>query len=135
MDGLAWVPPLRAVHLTMVALSGTLFALRGLGVVAGARWPVHLSLRVGSVVIDTLLLAAGATLWALLQLNPARDHWLGVKLLLLVIYIGLGTCALRRAASRVARAGFLFAALCVFATLASIGWTRDPLGLWRMLLT
>jgi len=135
VDGPAWVPPLRATHLALVAASGTLFALRGAGVIAGARWPLHVALRIGSVVIDPLLLAAGATLWALLQLNPARDHWLGVKLVLLVIYVGLGTGALKRATTPVARVGFLLAALAVFATMASVGWTRDPLGLWRMLLT
>lgn len=39
--------------------------------------------------------------------------------------------ALRRATSTAARAAFFIAALTVFATLFSIGWTRHPLGLWR----
>jgi uncharacterized membrane protein SirB2 len=133
MDGLAWVPPIRQAHLALVVLSGLLFALRGAGVLAGARWPLHKALRVGSVVIDTLLLLAGATLWALLQLNPLREHWLGVKLVLLVLYIVLGSWALKRAGSTAARAAFFIAALTVFATMLSIGWTRHPLGLWRLM--
>jgi uncharacterized membrane protein SirB2 len=133
MTGLAWVPPIRQAHLALVVFSGLLFALRGMGVLAGARWPLHKALRVGSVVIDTLLLSAGVMLWALLQLNPLREHWLGVKLVLLVLYIVLGSWALKRAGSTAARAAFFIAALTVFATMLSIGWTRHPLGLWRLM--
>jgi uncharacterized membrane protein SirB2 len=131
MDGLAWVLPIRQAHLGLVALSGALFAVRGAGVLAGARWPLHKALRIGSVLIDSLLLAAGAALWGLLQLNPLRDTWLGTKLLLLVLYIVLGSWALKRAQGNSMRAVFLGAALTVFATMVSIGWTRHPLGLWR----
>jgi uncharacterized membrane protein SirB2 len=129
----AWVPEVRQGHVLMVLLSGALFTLRGLAVLAGARWPLHKALRIGSVVIDTLLLGAGVTLWTLLSLNPLRDQWLGAKLLLLVVYVVLGTWALKRARSTASRALFLIAALTVFATMFSIGLTRDPLGLWRTL--
>jgi uncharacterized membrane protein SirB2 len=124
---------IRHAHLALVVLSGMLFALRGAGVLAGARWPRHLALRIGSVVIDTLLLAAGVTLWALLQLNPLRETWLGVKLVLLVAYIVLGSEALKRAQTTSARAVFFIASLTVLATMVSIGWTRHPLGIWRWL--
>jgi uncharacterized membrane protein SirB2 len=133
MDALAWVPPIRQGHVLLVLASGALFTLRGLGVLAGAHWPLHKVLRVASVVIDTLLLSAGVTLWTLLSLNPVRDHWLGAKLLLLVLYVVLGTWALKRARSTASRTLFLIAALTVFATMFSIGLTRDPLGLWRAL--
>jgi len=33
-------------------------------------------------------------LWATLQLNPVHDSWLGAKLLLLLVYIVLGSLAL-----------------------------------------
>jgi uncharacterized membrane protein SirB2 len=131
MERWAWVPALRQAHLALVIASGSLFALRGLAVLAGARWPQRPALRLGSVAIDTLLLAAGATLWTLLSLNPLREHWLGAKLLLLVLYVVLGTFALKRARGTGVRAAFLAAALLVFATMVSIGWTRDALGLWR----
>lgn len=131
MDGLTWVPSLRQAHLALVVVSGLLFTWRGAGVLAGAGWPLHTALRVGSVVIDTLLLAAGLSLWMLLQLNPVREHWLGAKLALLVLYIVLGSWALKRAGSTAARAAFFVAALTVWATMVSIGWTRQPFGMWR----
>jgi uncharacterized membrane protein SirB2 len=133
MDGLAWVPQIRASHLALVALSGSLFTLRAAARLAGASWPLHRGWRIASVLIDTLLFGAGLALWMLLSLNPLRDHWLGAKLLLLVLYVVLGTWALKRARSTPARALSLGAALMVLATMASIGWTRHPLGLWRFL--
>lgn len=127
----AWYLQIKQAHLLCVAASGSLFLLRGLGVLAGARWPLHASLRIASVAIDTLLLVAGATLWALLQLNPLRDHWLGAKLILLVVYVVLGSFALKRARTTAARALFLIAAAAVFATMVGIAIAHHPAGFWR----
>ncbi|MEI2679203.1 MAG: SirB2 family protein [Burkholderiaceae bacterium] len=88
---------LRQLHVGFVTASGSLFALRAFAALAGARWPLSRPVRVASWVIDTGLLSAGALLWATLQLNPLVQAWLGAKLLLLLVYIGLGTMALRRA--------------------------------------
>jgi NhaP-type Na+/H+ or K+/H+ antiporter len=43
----------------------------------------------------------------------------------------LTTWTLKRARTTAGRAAFFVAALTVFATMVSIGWTRDPLRLWR----
>lgn len=129
----AWYPQLKQGHVFLVTLSGSLFLLRGVGAVAGARWPGHAGLRVASVAIDTLLFAAGASLWFLLQLNPLRDHWLGAKLILLMAYVVLGSFALKRARSAGARVLFLTAALAVFATMIGIAIAHHPAGLWRLL--
>ncbi|HET9821419.1 MAG TPA: SirB2 family protein, partial [Burkholderiaceae bacterium] len=97
-----------------------------------ARWPMRGAVRAAAVAIDTLLLVAGATLWALLRLDPlARDHWLAAKLGLLVVYVALGTLALRRARRPAQRLAFLAAALLVFGTMVSVALARHPLGLWR----
>jgi uncharacterized membrane protein SirB2 len=132
VEALGWVVPLRRTHVALVLASGGLFALRGVAVLLAARWPMQRAVRLASVVIDSALLAAGVALWTLLQLNPLRDPWLGAKLVLLMAYIVLGSFALRRARSTVARAGFLLAALAVFATMLGVALTRDPLGFWRI---
>ncbi|HET9977189.1 MAG TPA: SirB2 family protein [Burkholderiaceae bacterium] len=132
VDALAWVLPLRHLHVALVALSGGLFALRGVAVLLDARWPMRRAVRVGSVVIDSALLAAGVALWTILQMNPLRDQWLAAKLVLLLVYIVLGSFALRHARGAVVRAGFLLAALVVYATMLSIALTRHPLGVWRL---
>ena len=127
----AWYPWIRQTHIALVVASAFLFTLRCVAVLSGAHWPMRTGVRVTSVAIDTALLAAGVTLWAVLQLNPLRDSWLAAKLMLLVLYVILGTWALKRSRTGVHRLAFLLAALLTLATMASIALTRQPLGLWR----
>jgi len=133
LEIVAWVEPVRQLHVSLVLASGALFAARGVAVLAGARWPLRRGARVASVVIDTVLLAAGASLWTMLQMNPVRDAWLGAKLALLVVYVMLGSLALKRAPTPAARAGCLLAALAVYGTMLSVALSRHPLGAWRLL--
>ena len=78
--------------------------------------------------VDVALLSAGSTLWYLLQFNPWHDHWLGAKLvLLLLVYIGVGSYALKRAPARAAKAAFFIAALSCVASMASIALRHNLL--------
>jgi uncharacterized membrane protein SirB2 len=130
-ETIAWAYPLAFwTHITLVTASVSLFAARGLGVLAGQAWPMRPGWRGLSVWIDVGLLSAGGTLWFLLQFNPWHDHWLGAKLILLVVYIGLGTMALKRAPTRAAKALFFVAALGCVAFMASIALRHNPLGWW-----
>ncbi len=119
-------PHIKLAHMALVAASGALFALRGAAVLAGQAWPLRKSLRLASVAIDTTLLAAGAALWSLLSLDPLRDAWLGMKLLLLVLYVVLGTLALKRA-----RAPAYVAAIACFLFMVSVAVAHHPLGVLR----
>lgn len=122
-------PWLRPLHIALVTFSVALFTVRGLGVLAGRAWPMAGWARGLAPVIDSLLLLAGGTLWWLLQLNPTQHHWLLAKLVLLVVYIGLGTLALKRAPTHVGKALCFIAALAVVGFMASIAVAHHPLGL------
>lgn len=126
----ALYPTVRSLHITLVTLSVSLFALRGLGVLAGQAWPMAGWARGLAPVIDSLLLLAGGTLWWLLQLNPTQNHWLLAKLMLLIVYIVLGTLALKRAPTRASKALCFIAALAVVGFMASIAMAHHPLGLF-----
>lgn len=117
---------LRHAHIGFVTLSGSYFALRAFAHLAGAHWPLTLPARAASWVIDTGLLTAGALLWAALQFNPLRETWLGVKLVLLVVYVGLGTMALRRARTPGARLAWTAAAMASFGTMVVVARAHDP---------
>lgn len=112
-----------------MTLSVALFAARGAGVLAGQAWPMAGWARGLAPVIDSLLLLAGGTLWWLLQLNPTQNHWLLAKLMLLVVYIVLGTLALKQAPTRAGKALCFMAALAVVGFMASIAVAHHPLGL------
>ena len=90
-------PQIRSVHILAVCLSGGLFALRGLGVLAGMRWPQAAAVRYLSYSIDTVLLTAALMLVTILPGALFANGWLTAKLVLLVVYVVLGVFALRRA--------------------------------------
>jgi uncharacterized membrane protein SirB2 len=127
MDLIAHHAPLRQAHLLLAGLSVGLFALRGLGVLAGARWPLRAGVRHASVLIDSLLLLAGVLLALALQVTQA---WLAVKLALLLAYIGLGSLALKRAPTRRLKALCFVAALACVALLVGVARAHQPLGWW-----
>lgn len=116
---------IKHAHVTLAAASVALFSARVLAVLAGARWPLATAWRVTSVVMDTLLIGAGATLWWLLSLHPQRDPWLLVKLMLIVVYIGLGSLAMKRARTRAGKATAFAAALAVIGLVVALALTRD----------
>lgn len=121
-------PQIRFVHILAISMSGSLFALRGLGMLAGARWPQAFVVRYLSYTIDTVLLTAALMLVAILPAAMFANHWLTVKLVLVVAYVVLGVFALRRGRSRTIRATCYVAALLVFATIVGIARMHHPLG-------
>lgn len=131
MSAADWYLPVRHLHLSAVGFSLTLFAARGAGVLMGAEWPMRPLHRRASVVVDTVLLGAGVTLWTILGLNPWHQTWLGAKLVLLLVYIVLGSFALKRARGRAAKAGFCVAALACVGAMVAIARAHDPSVLTR----
>lgn len=131
---ISFYPSLKLLHMMLVVLSGTLFVARGASVLAGQAWPMRPVARRASVAIDTLLLSAGVTMWVLLSWHPVQHPWLGTKLLLLLLYIVLGSLALKRAPRPGQRAVFFVAALAVYGFMASVAVAHHPLGLLRGLV-
>jgi uncharacterized membrane protein SirB2 len=126
-------PQIKFVHVLCVILSGSLFAVRGMLMLAGSRLSNHAALRFTSYAIDTTLLTAALMLVTILHQYPFVQAWLTVKVLLLVVYIVLGAYALRRAHTERARTFCYFLALAVFGLIVGIARMHNPLG-WFMLL-
>ena len=118
---------LKNLHLATIALTLTLFILRGVWVMADsprlqARW-----VRIVPHVNDTLLLASGIALAVLIQQYPLVHGWLTAKLIALIAYIALGTVALKRGKARGQRIAAWIAALLVFGYMAAVAVAHDPL--------
>lgn len=127
---LAAYPLLKTAHMALVGASVLLFVLRGLATLANARWPMNPGVRWTSVAIDTALLLAGVSLWGLLGMPLTGQAWLGVKLLLLPLYVVLGSFALKRARGRAARAVFFALALLTVGFMVAVAVAHHPLGPW-----
>jgi len=118
--------PVKYAHVAAVALSFTLFVLRGIWMMLdspnlGRRW-----VRIVPHVNDTLLLLAGVTLAFMLHVSPGENPWLVAKLVALPVYIGLGMLALRPGRPKAVRVAAWMAALAVFGYIAAVAVTRSP---------
>ncbi|MFO1312954.1 MAG: SirB2 family protein [Burkholderiales bacterium] len=119
----------KALHVAAVALTGFVFLLRALLVQLG-RFPVAFAppIRYASYAIDTVLLASALLLVAMLPPAVFANHWLHVKVALVVAYIVLGSFALKRARTRRGRAACLVAAIAAYAAIVGIAIAHHPLG-------
>lgn len=122
-------PQIKWVHIAAVSASGALFFLRGLAMQLGAKWAMAAPLRYLSYSIDTALLTAALMLATILHQYPFVHAWLTAKILLLVLYIVLGTFALKRGNTRQVRTRCWIAACCVFLFIVSIARAHHPLGI------
>ena len=128
-----WFPQILAVHVGAVTISGTLFALRGIGRMAGWRRLDHAAVRYFSYANDTVLLAAAILLTTIIHEYPLMDAWLTVKVVLLVVYIVLGAIALHHGRTARIRAWAFAGALTTFAFIVSVALTQDPWGALALL--
>ena len=118
---------LKTLHLTTIAVTFTLFVLRGVWMMADsprlkARW-----VRIVPHINDTLLLASGIGLAVLIRQYPLVHGWLTAKLFALIAYIVLGTVALKRGKTKPQRIAAWFAALLVFGYMVAVAVAHDPL--------
>jgi uncharacterized membrane protein SirB2 len=119
---------IKQAHVALILISGGLFAARGLAVLAGLRSAMAASIRYVSYGIDSALLASALLLLVILELNPLVVPWLAVKLILLVMYVVLGSLALKRARQRRDKLLAYLAALACYAFMYTVARTHHPLG-------
>ncbi|MGA7800638.1 MAG: SirB2 family protein [Gammaproteobacteria bacterium] len=122
-----WYPWIKALHVTTVALSYSLFATRGVWMLRGSPLLRRRWVRVVPHVNDTVLLASGITLAVIIRQYPGVSPWLTAKLIGLVVYILMGMAAFRFARRRWVRTTFWIGAQAVFFYIVAVALTRQPL--------
>jgi uncharacterized membrane protein SirB2 len=123
---IAFYPQIKSVHVAMVLASGSLFALRGAGMLLRSQLGMRAPVRYLSYTIDTTLLTSALMLATVLHQYPFVHGWLTVKVMLLVAYIVLGSYALKRGATLKVRAACLAAALLTYLIIIRVALTHDP---------
>lgn len=86
---------LKHLHVSLVFISISFFLIRFLGRQLNARFMQARAVKTVPHVVDTLLLASGIALASIYRLSPLDAHWLLVKLILIVGYIGAGFGAMK----------------------------------------
>ncbi|HAT33172.1 MAG TPA: regulator SirB [Janthinobacterium sp.] len=118
---------LKHFHMGCAMLSGLFFLLRGCWMARDSALLQRRWVKIAPHLIDTLLLASalGLVLWS--GQYPFAQGWLTAKLLALVLYIVLGSIALKRGKTKAVRVSAFIAALAVFAYIALVAVSKQPL--------
>lgn len=120
---------LRHAHIGFAILSVSLFLLRG-GLMLVGSPRVHAAwLKYPSYVIDTLLLTAALMLTTVIHQYPFSTGWLSMKVFLLLVYVVLGSVALKRGRTRRIRIAAFVAALLTIGFLVTVARAHHPLGI------
>ena len=119
---------IKSVHLTAIAVSVALFAARWTAVLRRQNWPMQTPARRASVAIDTVLLTAGLGLWWTGGWTWQQSPWLQTKLLLLVVYVVLGTLALKKARTLAGKQVCGLLAIATVVQMAGVATLHHPLG-------
>jgi uncharacterized membrane protein SirB2 len=118
---------LKTIHVSCVVLTINLFLLRGFWMLQDSARLQQRWVRTLPHVIDATLLGSAILLaWTLGQ-YPGVHAWLTAKVLALLVYIGLGTVAIKRGKTKRVKVAAWLGAIMVFGYIVSVALTRQPL--------
>ncbi len=119
-----WV---KTIHVGCALLSISGFTIRGILMMRESAMLQKRLFKIAPHIIDTLLL--GSAIWMAVQygLSPGDNPWLMAKIIALLVYIGLGTVALKRGKTKQVRIIAWLAALSVFAYIVAVAVTKSVL--------
>lgn len=115
------------LHMTVAGLSLGLFMLRAWWSYRQSPWLGRRWVKIAPHVIDTALLGLGLWLMVTLSLWPHQQPWLAAKLIALLVYIGLGTVAIKRGRSPAVRGVAGVAAVLTFLYMIGAAVRHSPL--------
>jgi uncharacterized membrane protein SirB2 len=116
---------IKQIHAIAAAIVVVLFVLRGIWMLADSPMLERKWVRIVPHVNDTILLAAAIWLATLTGLAP----FVIAKIVGLVLYIVLGTIALKRGRTKPVRTAAFVGALAVLAYIFAVAVTKRPLPL------
>lgn len=119
---------LRQAHIGFALLSVSLFILRGCLMLAQHPGVQSAWLKYPSYLVDTLLLTFALMLMSVIHQYPLANGWLTMKVTLLVVYVLVGSIALKRERTQGIRVAAFVAALLTVAFLYSVARAHHPLG-------
>ncbi len=120
----------KLLHVSAVILSYGLFTLRGVWRMLAPEYLQQRWVKLVPHVIDSILLISAITLAVMLNISPIAAPWLLAKIIALLLYIALGTIALKRGKTKGIRLSAWLMAQLLFFYIVATAITHDPLP-WR----
>ena len=118
---------IKYAHIACAILSGSLFLLRGIWMMRESTMLQHRVVKILPHVVDTVLLASALIMVFWSEQYPFVQNWLTAKVLALIVYITIGTIALKRGGTKTLRVCAVFAALLVFSYIGLVAITKRAL--------
>lgn len=115
---------LKSIHIFCVSLTLLSFFLRGIWMIPNPSRPQQRWVKIAPHLIDSVLLLSGISLVFTIHQYPFINHWLTAKLLAVLLYIILGTIALKRGKTKTIRFTAWISALGIFSYLVTVAITR-----------
>ena len=117
---------IKSVHIACAAISLSGFVLRGVWMLTGSALLTHRLTRLLPHLVDSGLLLSA--LWLVITSGqyPSGRDWLTVKLVAVVLYILVGTVALKRGRTARVRSLAFMIAVGVFGYIVAVALTRQP---------
>jgi len=125
---------IKYIHLTAVLLSFCGFVLRASWMLVGSPMLTKRWVRVLPHIIDSVLLASALWLVYLMSLPLLQTDWLLAKIIALLVYIVMGTMALKRARTKVLRLTFAVLAILVFLYIVSVATSKSVYGFFALII-
>lgn len=114
------------LHITCVVISGAFFVLRGLWMLRAPHLLQRRWVRTVPHVVDTALLGSAVYLSSVSMQYPFVFPWVTAKVLALLVYIVLGSIALKRGRTLAIRSSAFVGALLVFAYIVAVALNKSP---------
>lgn len=108
---------IKYLHVICAVVSASGFALRGYWMQIESPLLSRKLTRILPHIIDTLLLLSAIALVVMSRQYPVVVGWVSIKIILLLLYIVLGTMALKRADTKTKRKGYFAASLLTVGTI------------------
>ncbi|WP_137939577.1 SirB2 family protein [Chitinivorax sp. B] len=121
---------LKHLHMTCATISISLFLLRGCWMLLDSPRLQQRWVKIVPHVNDTVLLAAAVAMAVWSHQYPFAMGWLTAKVLALIVYIVLGTIALKRGRTKTIRTWAMAGAVAAFAYIVMVAMTRSPMPFW-----
>lgn len=115
---------LKTIHVSCVVLTISLFLLRGFWMLRDSARLQQRWVKILPHVIDATLLTSAILLTFQIGQYPGFNGWLTAKVTALLLYIGLGTLAIKRGRSKRVKVAAWLGAIVVFGYIVSVALTR-----------
>jgi len=125
---------IKTLHISCVILSFSGFVLRGIWMVFDSAMLGNKWVKIVPHIVDTILLISAFFLVYVLGLSIFDHDWLLAKIIALVVYVLLGTLALKRGKTKKIKMLALVLAIATFLYIVSVAVTKSVFGFISVVL-